>query len=170
MLNIIHQRNTLESQFSYHFWMACYKDYMTVSRGNQKIESRLQFWYQATFKIVMQKLSVPSTAFTQMTCHTPLISTKNPVMEVLKNQSQTLLRWSTSMFPNITRIQTILLTTDSTSATVERENSSLREIKTDFCNSMTEDQFNALILMYVRRDVKLDMEKIIDRYAAKYPR
>ena len=74
------------------------------------------------------------------------------------------------MFPNITRILTILLTTASMSATVERENSSLRYIKTDYRNSKTEDRFNALILMYVHRDIKLDREKIIDSYAAKYPR
>ena len=40
----------------------------------------------------------------------------------------------------------------------------------DFHNSMTEDQFNAPILMYVHRCFKLDREKITDRYAAKYPR
>ena len=53
---------------------------------------------------------------------------------------------------------------------MEKENSSLLEIKTDFCNSITEDRLNVLILMYVRRNIKLDMEKIIDRYAAKYPK
>ena len=74
------------------------------------------------------------------------------------------------LFPNITGILTILLTTASTSATVEIANSSLRYIKTDFRNSMTEDQFNALILMSVHRDIKLDREKTIDRHAAKYPR
>ena len=74
------------------------------------------------------------------------------------------------MFPNITRILTILLTTVSTSATIERANSSLRYIKTDFRKSMTEDRFNALILIYVHRDIELDREKIIYRYAAKYPR
>ena len=65
------------------------------------------------------------------------------------------------MFPDITRILTTILTTASTSATVERANSSLRYIKTDFRNSMTEDRFNALILMYVHRDIKLDREKLL---------
>ena len=74
------------------------------------------------------------------------------------------------MFSNITRILATLPTTASTSATVERENSSLHYIKTDFRNSMTEDQFNALMLMYVHGDIKLDREKIIDRCAAKCPR
>ena len=74
------------------------------------------------------------------------------------------------MFPNITRILTILLTTSSTSANVERANSSLCYIKTDYGNSMTEDRFNALIFTYVHRDIKVDREKNIDRYPAKYPR
>ena len=74
------------------------------------------------------------------------------------------------MLPNITRLLTILLTTASTSTTVERPNSSLCYIKTYFCISMDEDRFNVLILMFVHRDIKLDSEKMIDRYAAKYPR
>ena len=60
--------------------------------------------------------------------------------------------------------------TASTSTTVKRANSSLRYMKMDFRNSMTEDQFNALILLYVHRDIKLDTEKIIEGYAAKYSR
>ena len=72
-------------------------------------------------------------------------------------------------FPTSLQFLTILLTTALTSATVERSNSSLRYIKTDFSNSMTKDRFNELIMMYVHRDIKLDSEKIIDRYASKYP-
>ena len=74
------------------------------------------------------------------------------------------------MFANITKILTNFLTAASTSATLETANPSQRYIKTDFRNSMTEYRFSALILMYVHRDTKLDREKIIDRYAAKYPR
>ena len=48
------------------------------------------------------------------------------------------------MFPNITRILVIYLTTVLTGTTVERANSSLRYIKMDFRNSVTEDRFNAL--------------------------
>ena len=74
------------------------------------------------------------------------------------------------MFPNITRILTTLLTIASTSATVERANSLLRYIKSDFRNVMTQDRFKALMLMYFHRGIKLDRENIIDRYASKYPR
>ena len=91
----------------------------------------------------------------------------NAITSTLEHLSE---KKSSQMFPNITRILTILLTTASTSATVEGANSSLRYIKTDFRNSLTENQFNALILMYVHKDIKLDREKFIDRCAAKYPR
>ena len=100
---------------------------------------------------------------------------RNPVMEALlvhwKNQSRRDHFYVGAFSEKENQsILTILLTTASTSATIERENSWLRYIKMDFHNSMTEDRFNALILMYVHRDIKLDREKIIDRYAAKYPR
>ena len=33
---------------------------------------------------------------------------------------------------------------------------------------MSEDRFNGLLLLYVRRDIKLDYQKIIDMYAMRY--
>ena len=72
------------------------------------------------------------------------------------------------MFPNITRIISILLTTSATSATVERANSALRNIKIDFRSSMSEDRFKALILLYVHRDIKLNFDEVIDMYARKF--
>ena len=35
---------------------------------------------------------------------------------------------------------------------------------------MSEDTFNTLLLLYVRRDIKLDYKKMIDMYAMRYPR
>ena len=111
-----------------------------------------------------------------MTCHIPRMSTKKSsygsVIGHWKNQSP----WDhfyvgafvgEESWPNAsqtTRILINLLTTALTSATVTGANSSLRYIKTDFHNSMTEDRFNALILMHVHKDIKLDREKLlIDR-------
>ena len=74
------------------------------------------------------------------------------------------------MFPNIVRILSIILTTPATSASVERANSALRYVKTDFRSTMSEDRFNALLLLYVHSDIKLDYKKIIDMYAMRYPR
>ena len=74
------------------------------------------------------------------------------------------------MFPNIVRILGIILTTPVTSASVERANSPLRYVKTDFRSTMSEKRFNALLLLYVHSDIKLDYIKIIDMYAMRYPR
>ena len=54
------------------------------------------------------------------------------------------------MFPNIVRILRIILTTPVTSASVERANSALRYVKTDFPSTMSEGRFNALLLLYVQ--------------------
>ena len=64
------------------------------------------------------------------------------------------------MFPNIVRILSIILTTPATSATAERANSALRNEKTDFRSTMSEDRFNALLLLYFHRGIKLDYKKI----------
>ena len=74
------------------------------------------------------------------------------------------------LYPNITSIFGILLTFSATSASVERSNSALRFIKTSYRSTMGEERFNALALLFVHRDIALDYEKIIDRYAQKFPR
>ena len=74
------------------------------------------------------------------------------------------------MFPKIVRILSIILTTLATSASVQRANSTLRHLKTDFRSTMSEDRFNALLLLYVHRDIKLDYKNIIDMYAMRYSR
>ena len=62
------------------------------------------------------------------------------------------------------------MTTSATSGTVEIANSALRSIKTDFQSTMSEDRFNALILMYVHRDIRLNYNDSIDLYARNFPR
>ena len=74
------------------------------------------------------------------------------------------------MFPNIVRILSIILTTPATSDSIERANSALRYVKTDFRSTMSVDRFNVLLLLYVHSDMKLDYKKIMDIYAMRYPR
>ena len=73
------------------------------------------------------------------------------------------------MFPNIVKIIHLLLTS-VTSAGVERANSALKFVKNAFRSSMGEDRFNALVLMYVHKDIELDLDKIIDIFARRHPR
>ena len=74
------------------------------------------------------------------------------------------------MFPNTERILSIILTTPATSASVERANSALRYVKTDFRSTMSEDRFNALLLLFVHRNIRLDYKKFLDMSAVRYPR
>lgn len=73
-------------------------------------------------------------------------------------------------FPNVTNILRIILLQPATSASVERANSALKRVKTELRSTMCQDRFNALILMHVHRDIKLDINKIIDIFASKHPR
>ena len=73
-------------------------------------------------------------------------------------------------FPNVIRILSILLKTAATSACVERANSALRHVKTDFCSMMGEERLNALLLVHIELDIFLDYGKIIDMYASRYQR
>ena len=74
------------------------------------------------------------------------------------------------MLPNIMRVFEVLLVIPATSAGVERSILALRYIKKLYRNSMSESRFNALILIYVHRYIKLDYDKIIDFFATKHPR
>ena len=74
------------------------------------------------------------------------------------------------IFPNITQVLSILLTTAATSASVERAYSALRHVKTDFRSVMGEEHLNGLLLVCIHRDIFLDYDKTIDVYASRYPR
>jgi len=74
------------------------------------------------------------------------------------------------MYPNITKIIHLLLLTSVTSCTVETVNSSLRFVKSCFRGAMSEDRFNALVLLFVHKDIELDMDAVIDMYARRHPR
>ena len=75
-----------------------------------------------------------------------------------------------TVFPNITKILFILLLSSVTSSGVERANSTLRFIKNNMRSTMGEDRFNALILLYVHKDIPLPIDAVIDMYAGQYPR
>ena len=74
------------------------------------------------------------------------------------------------MFPNIVRILSIILTTPAMSASIERTNSVLPYVITNFLSTVSEGRFNALVLLYIHRDIKLNYKKIIAMYALHYAR
>jgi len=52
-------------------------------------------------------------------------------------------------------------------ATVECSNSSLRFVKSGFRSTMREDRLNALLLLFIHKDIALDYDAIIDDYAKR---
>ena len=91
-------------------------------------------------------------------------------MEKPKDLSDTLThsRVCTLMYLNITTILHLLLLTSVTSSTVDRANASLRFIKNAFRSTMGEDRFNALILLYVHKDIDIYTSKVVEMYASQY--
>ena len=78
---------------------------------------------------------------------------------------------ATRPIPNIHRVLCQMLLCPVTSAGVERANSSLRYIKNVYRSTMTEDRFNALILLLIHRhgDIKLDNDAIVHTYGNRHP-
>ena len=74
------------------------------------------------------------------------------------------------IFPNITKILNLVLLTAVTTCSVERANSSLRFVKNHFRSMMSEDRLNALVLLFIHKDIKININSIIDMYANKHPR
>ena len=63
----------------------------------------------------------------------------------------------------------MLLIMPVSTAAVERSHSRLKIVKSKLQSIMGEGRLNALMLLCVHKDIKLDYEKIIDLYAKKYP-
>ena len=76
-----------------------------------------------------------------------------------------------TVFPNITKvIHWMLLTSTSvTSSSVERANFSLRFLNCYLRTNMSEERFNALILLFLHRDIKIDIEEVIKHFYKALP-
>ena len=74
------------------------------------------------------------------------------------------------MFPNITKILYLLQLVAVSSSGVERGNSYLKYIKRASRSTMGEDRLNALLLLYVHRDIEINVDEVVDMYARRHPR
>ena len=70
---------------------------------------------------------------------------------------------SSSMFTNIFRIFHLLMLISVTSAGVERASSALTLVQTVVRCTVHQDRLDALVLLHVRKDVRLDIKAIIDK-------
>lgn len=69
------------------------------------------------------------------------------------------------MFPTIHNLVHILATLPVCVATAERSFSTLRRLKTWLRTRMVEDRLNGLALMHIHREIAIDINKVIDRFA-----
>lgn len=73
-------------------------------------------------------------------------------------------------FVNVYSILQILVTIPISSASCERSISTLRNLKNYLRSTMVQDRLNGLALMHAHRDMKFDLEKLIDLFANLHPR
>ena len=75
-----------------------------------------------------------------------------------------------SIFPLIYGCLKILATVPVTTCECERSVSVLRLLKSYLRSTMGQERFSSLALLYVRRDFQINLEKVIDKFAARHPR
>ena len=73
-------------------------------------------------------------------------------------------------FPNIFAALKILGTIPVTSCECERTISVLRRLKTYLRSSMTQERLNGLAMMSIHRNRPIDVDRVINFFAAKHPR
>ena len=73
-------------------------------------------------------------------------------------------------FPNVLTAFRIFGTIPVTTCSCERSISTLRRLKTFMRSTMEEKRLTSLALLNVHREIHLDVEKVIDRFALKHPR
>ena len=88
-----------------------------------------------------------------------------------QDAQSTLSRMSASIFPNLHVIVVLLCVFPVTSYSAERSVSTLRRVKTYLRSTTTgETRLSSLCLMSIFRDLPIDLEEIIDLFAAEKSR
>ena len=74
------------------------------------------------------------------------------------------------LFPNIFRCLYLLMVVPVSTAATEHSHSELQIVKTKLQSTMGQQRLNALMLLYIHKDIQINYPKIIDIYANRYPR
>ena len=94
--------------------------------------------------------------------------------EKRKKRKKTSVSGQALLFPkflNVLQVLKLLLVTPVTTASVERANSALGFVKSDHRSTMSEGRLNALLRLYVHKDIHLsDFEEVVTAYGHKHPR
>jgi hypothetical protein len=73
-------------------------------------------------------------------------------------------------YPNVRRCLLVLLTMPVSTATAERSFSTMKRLKTYLRSTMTTERLSGLGLMNIYRDMKINSEYIVDKFAARKQR
>ena len=84
-----------------------------------------------------------------------------------KTRQETLKACSSSVYPNVHTILRLLLITPVTSATVERSNPSLHFVKNVYLSTMGKERLNALLQLFIHKDIPLNYNAVADEYAKR---
>ena len=74
------------------------------------------------------------------------------------------------LFPNIFLCVYLLMVVPVSTAATEHSHSGLQIVKTKLQSTMGQQRLNALMLLYIHKDIQINSPKIIDIYANRYPR
>ena len=80
------------------------------------------------------------------------------------------IRHTSSVYPNIKALISILCTLPVTSCSAERSFSGLKRTKTAFRSSMSTQRLTGLSLIGVHRDIPIDISAAIDEFGRRHPR
>lgn len=68
------------------------------------------------------------------------------------------------LYPNIRELLKVLITLPVSVATAERSFSSLKLVKSWLRTRMVEERLNGLCLLYIHRDIPVDVDKVLERF------
>lgn len=74
------------------------------------------------------------------------------------------------LYPGIYTVLTILLTMPASSATAERSFSVMRRVKSYLRSTMRTERMTGLALMHVYRDVNIDIDQVVMKFAGSKSR
>lgn len=117
-----------------------------------------------------EDLPSPGTFSQEVRLWVQFWESKASIEELPSTLSATLLQFNQKQFPNMATILHLLLLCPVTSASVERSNSSLKFVKNVYRSTMGDDRMNALLLLFIHKDIAVNIDTVIDMYASRHPR
>ena len=92
------------------------------------------------------------------------------VIRMPQNLTESLDSHNYKLFPNVYTCLYLLLIIPVSPAANEHSHSWLQIVKSKLHSDMGEERLNALMLLYVHKDIVLNYNKLFDIYANRYPR